>query len=1161
MSSIPGPIISFRVSSDISGSIRPALDQIKREARNTSQQIADDWKRMAAQIRATTALGTGTEQQISASRKELVSILDKEIAGLRTRNELTTKELANLKAQTLERERQLDAIKRGSAVGITAGTSSALNQVSTQTVLGIERVLDSLVNRYFGGAAGAAFRTARDVQYYSAQASGNRSSLFTGTNLAVLGGIGAVGISAAAIAATAVAGGKLAVELDNTAKKMGLTTDAAIRLRSAAEAIDIPFDSLAPTFKKFSTELTLATTASLPNASKEAQKAGELFKILGVNVKEAAANPLVGLQQLAKSLNALPDGAIKSATANLLFGKSYETILPVLSKLPGALDATKKSSEDLAKALGTDVLHSADALRAGLINWKNESDAFEVALAKNVLPTLTSVIGLINQVGEATRSALTPVAREQSEIGGFLRSRNQQLTPLGTSQLGLFLTAQNQASRSLNPFDLSTKLDNYAGNPQRAISDFLSSKEGQGAGILEPFKQSISGVGDVSKATAKELKALAGVVSNLGDGSEKAAKKAAQLAKEYDELIYKAVTRPGRPGRGGGGSGGEEEHVDVLIDRFLKYGTVYRSQVPIIPPDNGVLSSPFAGGAGGFTNYLAGIVPPAAGPPKGAPNLLGLISGEHDELFKTQRETDIEHYNDELKDLNDALHNQLISQQQYSEALIQLTQNRNKTLADIDKKYEDEASHLFDDLLSGNGKAFGKSFQKDIINIVTQPIREIFDQFIGGIFGNLSRAVQAPFGGATGISGIGSKLGGIFGGLGGLGTSGGRIGPGGTAGWWPGQVGGGVSGAAGAPSVGVSAGQVGVATPVMNVHADIVNISGSLALPGTGTLGSNTGNFFGNLNPFANNAIGGPIAIAGLGATSPSGLSSAISSAGPYVGAAALIGAGIASNNPTAMALGAAKLAQSGIQSLTQFGGLISSSSGLGQALGTIAPALPGIGLFAGGVAQGGIGGTLEATAGGAQAGLTLGGPVGAAIGAGVGLISGIVSTLIQGPSFAQRVKQNMYNQAYRLPPSEQFSFAMGNSIQQTLSTGFNQSGSTFGTYGLAANTPFFANPITGRLSRDQQIDLARSQLGILSNQPFGGFPTNDPFVGQGNIGRYKGTGTPNVNFNITAIDSKGVADFVTEHGSTIARMLNSSTPYSSSSGFGNAARRVTALP
>ena len=129
------------------------------------------------------------------------------------------------------------------------------------------------------------------------------------------------------------------------------------------------------------------------------------------------------------------------------------------------------------------------------------------------------------------------------------------MTPLGTSQPRFIFDCPEPDSRSLNPFDFGTELDNYVGNPQQAISDFLGSKEGQGAGILEPFKQSISGVGDVSKATAKEMKALAGVVSNLGDGSEKAAKKAAQLAKEYDELIYKAVTRPGRPESRGSGGG------------------------------------------------------------------------------------------------------------------------------------------------------------------------------------------------------------------------------------------------------------------------------------------------------------------------------------------------------------------------------------------------------------------------------------------------------------------------------------------------------------------------------------------------------------------------------------------------------------------------------
>ena len=367
------------------------------------------------------------------------------------------------------------------------------------------------------------------------------------------------------------------------------------------------------------------------------------------------------------------------------------------------------------------------------------------------------------------------------------------------------------------------------------------------------------GRGEEAVALAKKIESLKETIKLIKEETTAALKGSAA----FTRMMNEATLRPGRPHEIQG------DNVDNLINRFLQYGTVFKSQIPgPVAPDSGLLSSPFLGGGapsvGGFPNYLAGIVPGVGGPPKGAPDLLDQINKEHDDLFTTQREKDIEHYAEELKDLNDALHDQLISQQQYNEAVVKLQQDRNKTLADADKKYEDEASKLFDDLLSGKGKNFAKSFQKDIINIVTQPIREIFDQFIGGIFGNLSRASQAPFGGATGISGIGSKLGGIFGGLGGLGTSGGRIGPGGTAGWWPGQVGGGVSGAAGAPSVGVSAGQVGVATPVMNVHADIVNISGSLAIPGQGPLGSTTGNFFGNLNPFANNAIGGPIAIAGL---------------------------------------------------------------------------------------------------------------------------------------------------------------------------------------------------------------------------------------------------------------------------------------------------------
>jgi hypothetical protein len=1176
MSSIPGPIIVFRVGGDdLSGALRPQFDKIKNDAKAASNQIAADWQRMSAQIRAGIATEAISTKEVVAARKDLVATLDKEIAGLRTRNDLTTKELATLKAQTMERERQVDAIKRGSSVGITAGTSSALSSVSFQTTMGIERVLDSLVNRYFGGAAGAAFRTARDVQYYSAQASGAaRSSLFSGANLAVLGGVGAVGISAAAITAAAVAGGKLAVELDNTAKKMGLTTDAAIRLRSAAEAVEVPFDSLAPTFRKFSTELTLATTASLPNASKEAQKAGELFKILGINVKQAAADPLVGLQQLSKSLNALPDGAIKSAVANQLFGKSYESILPVLAKLPTALDATKKSSEDLARALGIDVLNSADALRAGLINWKNESDAFEIALAQNVLPTLVKFVGLINDVVAATRSALTPVAREQSEIGGFLRSRNQQLTPLGTSQLGLFLTAQNQASRSLNPFDLSTKLDDYTGNPQRAISDFLSSKEGQGAGILEPFKQSINGVGETSKATAKEMKALAGVIGNVGDGSARAAK----LAKEYEELIYKAVTRPGRPERSGsgGGRGGEsKEHDEIIKELEQKYQIEAGQRLGVLLP--GVTGAPNIGG--GSPTFSGASVLGTTGTNVLPPDVLEKIKSVNDEWYNqtasaSQKIQDEYRKNYEyFKTIQDLFPEHA---SEINATLVKLEQEKNKQIEDLDddsskkqlEKFKEESGKLFDDLLSGKGKSFGKAFEKDILDIATAPIKKMFEDSFSGLFVNVANLTKAPFGGAPAAGGF--NFGGIFSGLGGL-FGLGKVGPGGTAGFFPGPIG---SGAGGRVGGGV-AGQFGVAS--MTVTAGVVNLTGQLGLPGTGPLGGGgaTGNFFGNLNPFSDNnlpfdqqSIARAAAAAGINggaaaSSSPSNASSILSTLGPFLASGALLGMGLGSKNANAAIMGAAGLTGSALTTISKSLSSANGISNLTDTLNIAGKALPGIGMYAAGIQQGGVSGTLESTAGGAMAGLAIGGPIGAAIGAGVGLISGVLSSVISGPSFAQRVQKDMLNQQYHAPPSETFSFAMGNTIADTLSTGFNQSGSHFGTYGLAAGTPFSASAITGRLTRDQQIDLAMEQMGLLSNQPFLGFPTTDPFVGQGLFKNKTAQNYPQVNnYTIHAMDSQSFSEFLGRNGNdhTVARVANSLGALSSSRS-GSSTRGLVNLP
>ena len=171
MSSIPGPIISFKIDSSAISQINSATQNVastfRAQMKSATDQTVAEWQRMSAQLRASLS-SVGTEEvrslnSIKNARGEIIRVVSQELSLLQSKDSLTKKELADLKAMTNERERQLDAIKRSVGVGVTSGTSSALGQVSFQTTQGIERMVDSLVNRYMGGAAGALTRTIRDA--------------------------------------------------------------------------------------------------------------------------------------------------------------------------------------------------------------------------------------------------------------------------------------------------------------------------------------------------------------------------------------------------------------------------------------------------------------------------------------------------------------------------------------------------------------------------------------------------------------------------------------------------------------------------------------------------------------------------------------------------------------------------------------------------------------------------------------------------------------------------------------------------------------------------------------------------------------------------------------------------------------------------------------
>jgi hypothetical protein len=1137
MGTIPGPIITFRISQpELNAAVQPAFQQMRDQARTVSNQIADDWKRMAAQIRASVAQGIVGDKEIVAQRTQLLSILDKELSGLRTRNELTTKELSTLRAITLERERQADAIKRGVGVGVTAGTSSALGQVSQQTILGIGRVLDSLVNRYLGGAAGAAFRTARDVQYYSSQAGGGTgaggalSSIFSSIPTSTVAA-GALAAAVAAIGIAATASAKDLIDqneaLKNTAAITGLTTREVQKYNEAAKLLGLDAGTVTTGLSRLQSQLGDFIIKG-KEGREETGKFVSVLKQYGVEVTDSSNHLRPAgqiLSDFAQALRAIPDQATRTAVAmDALGGRNRELAALVLRNdvnFTQLLNTIDKSG----LIIGTGMTQTLDKGEASLRQFELQTDSAKKQIEEFLATGFFRGVHIVRFVyksftnpAEANADAARDrLARTSIDVGGEL----SRLTPTAASAgaLGDSLDAYYNAA---------------AGPSLRAQQVIAAGGEQQYklAGLRKQYAEELkTGQTEKAAATLKEINQTERLI---------------ELGKQQIEVWKRIQETLLHPSTGSLSADLKASGAQSLINNLLNPGQGGA-------PEIGIGSSP------DIKDVLSGVLGPAPKTRLDAFALLTQINKEHDDLFKSQRDIDAKQYQDELDSLNDALKQKLISQQEYNDAAVKLAQDRNKTLNDADKKYEDEAGSLFEDLISGKTKSFAEALLKDVENIALGPVKKIFEQLVGSQLQALSDLFSGKKPGSAGTAG------GIWGTI--TGKIGGVIGPGGTPGWWPGAIGGGAGG---------GVGQTGVSTQVMNVTAQVVNIAsvGGAAAGGgglgnffgaTGLLGG-FGNFFGNLNPFGGS--GGSSGGTAGASSSVSLLSKVFSQASPFAAGAAALGLGLATGNESTIAIGAATLAGKAATALSGISGI---SPGLSSALSTFGQAAPGLGIAASGIINadqsrttaGKIGGTLEAGAGGALAGLMIGGPIGAAIGGAVGLIGGAIASIFGGgpQGFQQSVQYAMAHQQYHAPLSENFSFASNGSIASTLATGFQQNGSSFSQYALPANTSFQASALTGDLTWQQLYQLQNS--GLNPNAPFLGNPSANPYVGQGPVGVHASNLQPTVAVHVNLpgyIDAQGASAALTPHATLIAQIVSKQLT-NSSSGFASSARRAVFPP
>ena len=214
----------------------------------------------------------------------------------------------------------------------------------------------------------------------------------------LLAGLG-VSLSVAGFAAIIKNAIDAADQLNKLSQKIGISVEALSTLRFAAQLSDVSLETLQKGIKGLSQNITEANTGIGDGA--------QVFEALGISVRNADGSMKsteAVLLQVADVFATLEDGAVKTALAVKLFGKSGMDMIPFLNQGAAGITQLTAEAERLGLKLTTETARSAEAFNDNLTALKASSSSLGIALARDFLPELTNIT---NAMREAANEAGT----------------------------------------------------------------------------------------------------------------------------------------------------------------------------------------------------------------------------------------------------------------------------------------------------------------------------------------------------------------------------------------------------------------------------------------------------------------------------------------------------------------------------------------------------------------------------------------------------------------------------------------------------------------------------------------------------------------------------------------------------------------------------------
>ena len=212
----------------------------------------------------------------------------------------------------------------------------------------------------------------------------------------LLAGLG-VSLSVAGFATMIKSAIDAADHLNKLSQKIGISVEALSTLRFAAQLSDVSLETLQKGIKGLSQNIAEANTGVGDGA--------QMFDALGISVKNADGSMKsteAVLLQVADVFANLEDGAVKTALAVKLFGKSGMDMIPFLNQGAAGINQLTAEAERLGLKLTTETARSAEAFNDNLTALKASSSALGITLARDFLPEL---INITNAMREAANDS------------------------------------------------------------------------------------------------------------------------------------------------------------------------------------------------------------------------------------------------------------------------------------------------------------------------------------------------------------------------------------------------------------------------------------------------------------------------------------------------------------------------------------------------------------------------------------------------------------------------------------------------------------------------------------------------------------------------------------------------------------------------------------